>query len=223
VKTDDSIKKLETMKSKLSDHYRYYESVILLGQLYASKKEFVKAQSAFTTVGKAPWADHKMLSKNSIARVLLAEGKIDEAAAAFDEVIAMTADNPPEETQRLEAMLGKVRIVIEQKKFDEGLKLLDEIVAKAPPEDTRVQAEAYVRQGDCLRSLGKDKEALLAYLHVEVLFSADRDAHAEALFHLARLWDKVGQKGRAVEARDRLEADYPNSEWTRQLKAPAAS
>lgn len=222
-KTDDSIKKLEGMKSKLSDHYRYYESMMLLGQLYVSKKDYVKAQSAFTTVGKAPWKDHQMLSKNSIARLLLAEGKTDEASAAFDTVIAMTAENPPEETQRLQAMLGKVRIVIEQKKYDEGLKLLDEIIAKAPAEDTRVQAEAYVRQGDCLRSLGKDKEALLAYLHVDVLFSSDRDTHAEALFHLTRLWEKVGQKGRAVETRERLEADFPNSDWTRQLKAPAAS
>jgi tetratricopeptide (TPR) repeat protein len=222
-KTEDSIRKLEGMKSKLSDHYRYYESMALLGQLYASKKDYVKAQVVYGTVGKAPWKDYQMLSKNSIARILLAEGKGDEAAAAFDSVIAMTAENPSEETQRLAAMLGKVRIVMDQKNHDEALKLLDEIIAKAPPEDARVQAEAYVRQGDCFRSQGKDKDALLAYLHVEVLFSSERDAHAEALFHLSRLWEKIGQKGRAIEARDRLEADFPNSEWTRQLKAPASS
>lgn len=222
-KTDESIKKLEGMKSKLSDHYRYYEALNLLGQLYVAKKDFAKAQSTYTILGKAPWKDYQMLAKNSIARVMLAEGKPAEAAAAFDSVIAMKADHPAEETQRMEATLGKVRIVIDDKKYDEALKLLDEIIDKTSPEDVRVQAEANVRKGDCLRLLGKDKEALFPYLQVDLLFSSDRTAHAEALFHLVRIWEKIGQKGRSAETRDRLEAEFPNSEWTRQLKNPSAS
>jgi hypothetical protein len=85
-----------------------------------------------------------------------------------------------------------------------------------------VNAEAFLRQGDCLREQGNDKDALLAYLMVDVLFSSERAYHAEALYRLSSLWDKVGNKVRAEEARDRLKSDYESSDWTKQLKAPSA-
>jgi hypothetical protein len=101
--------------------------------------------------------------------------------------------------------------------------LLEEVIAKAPADDVKVNAEAFLRQGDCLREQGADKDALLAYLHVDVLFSSEKAMHAEALYRLATLWDKVGSKVRADEAREKLKSDYENSEWARQLKAPAAA
>jgi hypothetical protein len=86
-----------------------------------------------------------------------------------------------------------------------------------------VNAEAFLRKGDCLREKGDDKDALLAYLHVDVLFASEKPLHAEALFRLSQLWEKVGSKGRADEARDRLRSDYENTEWFKQLKGPAAA
>jgi tetratricopeptide (TPR) repeat protein len=134
----------------------------------------------------------------------------------------MQAEGSVEESLRQEAVLGKARVMIGQKKYDEALKLLEEVIAKAPADDAKVNAEAYLRQGDCLREQGNDKDALLAYLVVDVLFSSERTYHAEALYRLSSLWDRVGNKGRAEEARDRLKSDYEGSEWTKQLKAPAA-
>jgi len=220
---DEAIKKLEEFRTKQSDHYRFYEAVDLLGQLYLAKKDFTKAQSAFETLGKAPWKEAQLASRIAMGRLLLADNKPDEAVEAFDAVISQPAEGAQEESQRQEAMLGKVRVLIDQKKFEEAQKLLEEVIAKADPDDARVHAEAYVRLGDCLREQGKDKDALLAYLHVDVLFATEKSMQAEALFHLARLWDKVGQKGRAAEARDKLEGEeFKGSEWAKQLKAPAA-
>ena len=88
---------------------------------------------------------------------------------------------------------------------------------QASPEDTRVQAEAYLRQGDCLRAQGNAKEAILAYLHIPVLFSSEGDLHAESLHHLVTLWEEVGKPERAADARQELETRYPDTEWAKKL------
>jgi tetratricopeptide (TPR) repeat protein len=220
---EEAIRRLEEFRTKQGDHYRFYDAVGLLGQLYLAQKDVAKAQAAFELLGKAPWKEAQLASRISMGKLLLADGKPDEAVAAFDAVISQPVDGSQEESQRQEAVLGKARVLIGQKKFDEAQKLLEEVISKADPDDARVHAEAYVRLGDCLREQGKDKDALLAYLHVDVLFATEKSMQAEALFHLTRLWEKVGQKGRAAEARDKLEGEeFKGSEWARQLKAPAA-
>ena len=221
-KVDEAIKKLEEFRSKQSDHYRYYDCVNLLGQLYAARKDFLKAGLAFDTLGKAPWKEYQMAAKIAGGRLALAENKLDEAAAAYEAVVAMPAEGAVEESQRQEAVLGKARVMLLQKKFDDALKLLKEVIDKAPADDYRVNAEAYLRQGDCLREQGNDSDAVLSYLAVDVLFASERELHAEALYRLATLWEKLGNKLRAEEARDRIRSEYENSEWARQLKAPAA-
>jgi tetratricopeptide (TPR) repeat protein len=222
-KIDDAIKKLEDFRKTQSDHYRFYEAVNYLGQLHAAKNDFVRAKIAFDTLGKAPWKESQMAAKIASGRLLLKENKLDEAAAEYETVVAMKPEGPVEESQRQEAMLGKSRILSAQKKYEDSLKLLDEVIDKAAADDSKVNAEAFLRKGDCLREKGDDKDALLAYLHVDVLFASEKPLHAEALFRLAQLWDKVGNKARADEARDRLRSDYDYTEWAKQLKAPAAA
>lgn len=221
-KIDDAIKKLDDFGKSQSDHYRYYEAVGLLGQLYAAKGDAIKAKLAFDKLGKAPWKESQMAAKIASGRLLLKENKLDEAAAEYDAVLGMTPEGPVEESQRQEAVLGKARILIAQKKYDDSLKLLDEVIDKAAADDSKVNAEAFLRKGDCLREKGDDKDALLAYLHVDVLFASEKPLHAEALFRLSQLWDKVGSKARADDARDRLRSDYDHTEWAKQLKGPAA-
>jgi tetratricopeptide (TPR) repeat protein len=221
-KLDDAISKLEDFRKKQSDYYRFYEAVNYLGQLYAAKDDFVKAKIAFDTLGKAPWKECQMAARIASGRLLLKENKLDEAAAEYEAVVATKPEGPVEESQRQEAMLGKARIMIAQKKYDESLKLLDEVIKNAPGDDSKVNAEAFLRKGDCLREKGDVQDAMYAYLLVDVMFASEKPQHAEALFRLASLWDKLGRKDRAEDARERLKNDYDYTEWARQIKAPAA-
>lgn len=222
-KVDEAIKKLEDFKSKQGDHYRYYDGVNLLGQLYVAKKDFAKAKAAFDTLGKAPWKDYQMAAKIALGRMALAENNLDEAVSQYDAVVSMQPEGPVEESQRQEAVLGKARVLIVQKKYDDALKLLDEVIDKAAIDDVKVNAEAFMRKGDCLREQGADDDALLAYLLVHVTFSSEKALHPEALYRLALLFEKKGDKARAEEAREILRSEYENSDWTKQLKAPAAA
>lgn len=219
-KADDAIKRLEDFRARHGDHYRYFDATQLLGRLYLSKNDFVQARAAFDALARAPWKETQMTAKVATGRLLLADNKPNEALAAFDEVAAMPANGLDAESQRLDALLGKARVLLAQRKFGDAQTVLEEVVDKAGPEDTRVNAEAYIRLGDAHREQGHDVDALLEYLKVDLLFPSEKACQAEALFHLVRLFERVGQKGRAVEARDRLESDeFRDSEWARQLKS----
>jgi tetratricopeptide (TPR) repeat protein len=221
-KQDEAIKKLEEFRTKNGDSYRYYESLNILGQLYLAKKDTEKAKATFDLLGQAPFNDYKMAAKIANAKQSLQENNVAAARAGFEAVAQMKADNPAEVSKVQEAKLGVAQCLQLQKDFDKAITLLNEVINDAPAEDAPVQAEAYLRQGDCLEAAGKPKDALLAYLHVDVLFPAEKVRHAEALYHLAKLWGVVQQPDRAADAADRLATEYPNSPWTQKVKAPAA-
>jgi tetratricopeptide (TPR) repeat protein len=212
-----AVKLLEDFKGR--DHYRHYEAVDLLGELYLAQKDLSKATSAFETYGRAPWKDCKMKSKVQLARLKLVDGKLDDALQLYEAVAGETADGAAEVAQKQEGQLGKARVLLARQMPAEALALLNEVIAAADPDEVSLHAEAFLRQGDCLRELGKDKDAVLAYLRVDTLFSAAKAQHAEALFQLAKLWGKVGRPERGDETRDRLSETYPNSEWAAKLKA----
>ena len=212
-----AVKLLEEFKGR--DHYRHFESVDLLGELYLAQKDLSKATSAFEAYGRAPWKDCKMKSKVQLARLKLVDGKLDDALQLYESVAGEAADGAAEIAQKQEGQLGKARVLLARQMPAEALTLLNEVISAADPDEVTLHAEAFLRQGDCLRELGKDKDAVLAYLRVDTLFSAAKSQHAEALFQLAKLWGKVGRPERGDETRDRLSETYPNSEWTDRLKS----
>ena len=57
------------------------------------------------------------------------------------------------------------------------------------------------------------KAALLAYLHVDVLYFNYPNYHAESLYHLSKLWEQIGKRDRAKEAKDKLTTRYKGSSW----------
>ena len=67
----------------------------------------------------------------------------------------------------------------------------------------------------CHVASNKPKDALLAFLHVDVLYNTVPASHAEALAKLVPLWEAIGKPGRAREARQLLRERYPNSRWAR--------
>ena len=91
--------------------------------------------------------------------------------------------------------------------------LLDEVLTKSAVDEMALQAEAYVRQGECFQAQGKPKEALLSFLHVDLLFESEPAQHAEALYNLTRLWRKENRADRADDAAERLNQKYPGSDW----------
>ena len=145
------------------------------------------------------------------------QGELDEALNAFEAVVKRPAKDPAEIARHFEAMIGKATVLTKKKMFAEAIQTIDSIIEKTSGDNTRVLAEAYVRKGDCLREEKKPKEAVLAYLHVPVLFKKENSLHAEALYHLAQLAGGVGEPRIADDARTTLETEYPESKWAEKL------
>ena len=77
-------------------------------------------------------------------------------------------------------------------------------------------ATAYNTLGAAYKKAGKNKEALMAYLRVDVIeryWRSVPDAHAEALANLVDPWTELRQPDRANKARRALSENYKNSPW----------
>jgi tetratricopeptide (TPR) repeat protein len=214
---DAVLKDLDAFRKQQKDSYHYFDSLRLSGDLALAKQDFVTAATAYEELGEAPWEDAQMAAQSAQAQVLLAQDDITGAEQAFDAVLAMPADDPAEQAQRQAALLGKAHCLQRRQQFEEAIKVLDQVIAEVDGSQSAVLAAAYVRQGDNLQAVGRTKEAVLAYLHVDILFAGEKSLHAEALYQLSRLWAAVGKPDRAAEATAKLTSTYPNSAWTAKL------
>lgn len=221
-KIDEAAKKLEAFSK--AEHFAHFEAMSYLGQVYSTKGDFAKAQAAYEALGKAPWNDFKMASKIAVGRMQLKQNDVTGAEKTFSDSAFSKAETDSEKARLAEAQVGRGACLVKQMKFDEGLKLIEEVIKTTSVDEARAMAEAYVLQGDCLQAQQKLKEAAIAYLHVPVLFPKEKSAHAEALYNLAKISGAIGQPDRAAEARDDLIANFPNSEWVKKLgEAPGTA
>lgn len=214
---EDAVSKLESFKASNSDSFRFFETLHFLGQTYLAKKDFAKAKAAFDEMEQAPLKAYQMSARVANARVLFSEGKTNEALALFTTVAGEPATDPTESAARYEALLGKAGCEHKAMQYDQAIQTLETVIADVSPQETALMAEAYLRQGDCYRDQNRIKEAVLAYLHVDVLFPNEKALHPEALYQLARLWAAAGHPQRGAEAEARLTDGYPNNEWTKKL------
>ena len=216
----DAVAKLKGFVTAHRENFRFYEAQALLAEVALRTKDDPIADSAFNALTQSPWPDTQMSGKIGLARVLLASKNTTGAKAGFDAVVALDAKTPAALARRQQAMIGQARCLQLLTQHAEALKIIEQVVEQADAEETRTLAEAYLLQGDSLVALGqKEKDAVLAYLHVDVIpaLAAEGDLHAEALFHLSKLWGTIGQAARGAEASAKLEQLYPNSDWTKKL------
>lgn len=219
-KAADAAAKLKAYLSSNRDHYRLYDAQLLMGDVSLAAGDYPAAIAAYTSLGTAPWKDFQMAAQIGQGRVLLAQGDVAGAKREFDAVASVSVDSPAQKSRRLEGLLGQARCLQAQQQYQPAVEILDQVIDQASAVDTRIQAEAYVRQGEAYSSLGgSPKDAIMAYLHVDVIptLSKEADLHAESLFHLSRLWKLAGQEERARDAAETLRGQYPDSAWTKKL------
>lgn len=215
-----SIQKLKDYVAQNRDFYQFYDAQLILAETALRAEDTTSADAAFAALQQAPWTDYKLAGKNGNANTLLARNDVTAAKSIFDEVAASSPKTPAEKAQQLQGKLGQAECLQRQNSIEEATNILNTVIDEATAEDTRILAEAYLKMGDGYAADGqKNKEAILAYLHVDVIpsLAAHADLHAEALFRLSKLWTTVQQPTRSADASAKLETEYPNSPWTKQL------
>lgn len=216
-KVDEALAALEKVKKSHADHFRYFETLRFLGEVQMVKGDNAAARQTFEALAQAPWNDVKLLGQIALGRISMAEGNADAAVKTFDAAISAAGNSAGEQARKYDAMLGKARALAAQSKHEEALQALNEVTMKAPQSETALQAEAYVLQGNSLQAVNRNKDAVLAYLHVDLLFPRETGYHAESLYHMAKLWKLVQSPERGLDAEAKLTGTYPNSLWAKKL------
>ena len=213
-----------TFCSNNADSYHYLPGQELLGELLVAAGNTTAALTAFAELEKAPYDEYKMRAGVARGRALMTQKDYAQALTAFEQVLTlpfnpMTQKGTPSESQRFAAVLGRAQCMAGTGKTDDAIKQLEtEVIPNLNPEEAALQALAYVTLGNCYiaKPDGK-KSALIAFLHVDILYDNVPTAHAEALWNLSNLWVDIGKNERGQDCLTRLNRLYPGSPWlTRQ-------
>ncbi len=194
-------------------NFHFYEAAAVLGDLAMSAGNYADAARYYGPIAGAPWADYQMRANYSIGRALAGDKQYEQALAKFEAVIAVEAATPEATKQKLLATVGKANCLCETGKVADAISLLQEIIQKNETQDAAVLGRTYNALGTCHLKMNQPKEALLAFLHTDLMYTSDADAHAEALYRLTKLWDEVNKHERATAARSTLSERYAGTIW----------
>jgi len=211
-------KEMATFLAGSPGSFHYLEATELMGDLAVAVGRYADAEKYYGMLANAPWPDYKMRANVALGRAMLANDKVADAKKAFDWVVAQNTTSPLEREQQLNAQLGSARCLAASGDKQAIARAVDEVnklLAKADPENVQLNAKAYTTLGYALRRAGEEKAALMAFLHVDVLYFADPESHAEALWNLVQLWKAVHKDERAVRAQNILNERYKNSRWAK--------
>lgn len=179
-----------------------------LARLQLQKGDFSQVEKTIASLSKLPAGGDRA----AVLRARVSAKKGDHAAAIreLDRLIKGAADGSP---RSREARLAKAESLAGLKKYTEAEADVRAVIKATPPEDVPAQSAAYNTLGDCLRAAGRPKDALLAFLRTDIVYSKDKEQHPRALAQIAQLWRELKRDDRADETILRLKQDYPQSPW----------
>ncbi|GHV09818.1 hypothetical protein AGMMS50229_20540 [Campylobacterota bacterium] len=206
---DEIVRKAKPLVDFVRNHKDNWHSIQaneILGDLLLAAGSADAARKYYQPLIDAPWPEYRMRGLIARANIDLQTGKIADAKKGFEAVAA--AKEPNLDTQKLTAKMGIVRCLAEDKDYDKAVASLNEVITAANPDDAPLCAAAYNLLGDFSRDAGKKNDAILAYLHVDLLYPKVRMEHIKALQQLTVLWKEKGNPQREQEARQKLKDRY---------------
>lgn len=194
--------------------YHFFRAAEMLGDLAVARGDFADASRYYGAIAtRAPWPVVKRQALLSEAQALLASGDFAAAQGKFQQVVDGAADTKETTRQTRMAEVGLARCLAASGAADQAVATLESIIAKNDSSDTELFGRVYNALGAAQQAAGNSTEALLAYLHVDVLFYTQPEIHAEALHQLIKLWKASDQQDRAVAAQRLLADRYAGSFW----------
>jgi tetratricopeptide (TPR) repeat protein len=202
-------------KATGGQHYRFYQTAETLGDLALAGGKFDDAVKYYgdTGLAGAPWPEYKLRANLALGRAYYLGGKFDDALKSYEAVLANELASPEVNLLKQFALVGKGACLAATGKPDEGIALVKDVIKNNDPQEKRLFAHANNALGNCYLKVNRPKDAMLAFLQTDILFFADADAHAEALYHLGKLADSLNRSNLATDSRNTLRQRYAGSYW----------
>jgi len=217
---DAALKSVADYLAKNGKSHHFFPMQELLGDLQARGGKPDDAIASYSQLSKGPPAT-KVRGATAKAALLLSQGKVDPAMQEYEAAIGLAGNEKDNQPQRRTAELGKAKCLSLKGSHEPAIAAVQQLIKDANPEDKDFLSRAHTVLGGAYRAAGgKDQDALISYLTVDLVYNGLPESHAEALFNLGELWERGSNPERSREARESLRTSYPASQWTAKLGAP---
>jgi tetratricopeptide (TPR) repeat protein len=214
--SDTSSKALLDWAKKYPKSHNIYKASEMLGDLSIANGVPDQATRYYGLLAGSNYSDLKLKGSFLQGKALMLQGKFSEATEKLSSVAQeRVADPALIKIQKL-ALIASIRCEAASGKVAESIAKLEKMVDDGDSADAVLFAELYNALGAIFSSQNNDYEALLSYLKTDILYSSQPDPHAEALYNLAKLWEKIGEQLKATDAKSRLSKLYPTSPWVKK-------
>ena len=190
---------------------RYYEACEMMGDLAMNLGKFGPAASYYGRLAK------------SKARGVVARGNLLQGDALFLQEnpsgalqmyqVSAKASDP---TLKNLAKIGVAKCQAAAGKHDAAIQQIEKIIADNSSEDAELFARANNALGYAFEKAGNSDASLESYLKTDLLFYRARPQHAEALYHLGKLWSVANKPAESGKARKKLKDYYGASLWAKK-------
>jgi len=198
------------------NHYQFHRATLLYGRLAMASDRLPLAIETFQGLTSVNDRSIAMQACIELGNAQLLSNRSAEAAAAFRQAGQFDLNDP--HSQRLKQTSRIMGLVAEAAPGEAAaVEAIEEIIANESPDDVYVNAFAYNALGRLYLAADRPRDAEIAYLHTDLLFAANAQAHPEALYHLIRIWGEDGKTDRATEAREKLKNRYGGTYWSQKL------
>lgn len=212
-KTQATQAMLAFVRSAASSNH-FFQAADLLGDLAASQGDYENAVKYYGGISsKTPWPEDRIIAQLAEADARVKQGRFADAQKRYESILTQKSDTPEVKRLKLLAEVGRARCLAETATVDDAIETLEKLIAENDAVDTELFGRAYNALGDCFQIAKKPKDALMAYLHVDILFYGDAETHAESLYHLNKLWQIAKNQDRAAVAGNLLKQRYPGTIW----------
>lgn len=224
-RTEPAAKAVGDFLARHPRSFHAYDMQELLGDLLARAGKAAEAEAAYASLEKGP-PSCRIRATALKARLLREQKKYAEALRLLDDAgrIELPTGDVAGARAKREAELGRAQCLARLAKGPEAVAAARGVIRQADPDDKDLLARAFNVLGDAQRAAGgRDEDAVIAYLTVDLVYNTTAESHAEALYNLVDLWQRTKHPERSRDARQMLESQYPNSPWTKRLAAAKPS
>jgi len=196
-----AVKELSSFIKEAPESCRYYDACALLGDTSVLSGKLDVAGKFYAKLEESRSAPIRSRGKVGRATVALLSNDLDQAETLFSEVVDSDELDAKFEalSVRTTAKIGLARTLTKREKFDEAQKTLEDLLDATPNGATLQQASIYDALGEVYVASNRPEEAIVAYLHIDLLYPTARAERVKALKALVGLWRQVGREDRAIE------------------------
>jgi tetratricopeptide (TPR) repeat protein len=200
-----------------NDSYQLVKAVDLYGHLLMADGKTAQAGKEFNRLTRSGWDIYQTRGHFFEGETLIHQAQYDQARKSFEAVMNQTGTTEEIRQFQLLAKCQLAKIDALQGDVNSAIAALEKIIQNENSDNTQLFAYAYNALGTGYLQSEQLKKACRAFLHTELLFSTEPDAHAEALFQLSKIWMELKETDRANQARELLTNRYRNTIWAQKL------